>query len=325
MSKAAVTVLSLGGTIAMTGDRAGGVQPTLAGAQLLEGDPSLADIADVQARAFRTVPGAHLRFDDLAALAEEVAAEVAGGSGVVVTTGTDTLEEVAFALDLLVTPTRPVVVTGAMRNPSQVGADGPANIHNAVVVAASGTDLGGVVVTLGDEVHAARFAAKRHATRPAAFVSPGAGPVGLVLEDRLAVHSRPRPLGVTAPLVRTDRIVRVPIVTVAVDDDGLLLDAAGAADGLVVACLGAGHVPPWLLGRLGELAAALPVVAVSRTGDGTLLRATYGFPGSERDVWAAGLLPVGALDAVKARVLLALLLRAGLTRTEIAAALAPLA
>lgn len=325
MSKAKVTVLSLGGTIAMTGDRASGVQPTLAGAQLLEGDPSLAELADIQARGFRTVPGAHLRLDDLAALAEEVAAEVAEGSGVVVTTGTDTLEEVAFALDLLVTPTRPVVVTGAMRNPAQVGADGPANIHNAVVVAASGEDLGGVVVSLGDEVHAARFAAKRHATRPAAFVSPGAGPIGLVLEDRLVVHTRPRPLGVAVPMARTDRAVRVPIVTVAVDDDGLLLDAAAAADGLVVACLGAGHVPPWLLDRLGKLAATMPVVAVSRTGEGALLRSTYGFPGSERDLWAAGVLPVGTLDAVKARLLVAFLLRAGLTRPEVATALAPLA
>lgn len=315
MGEPRVTVLTMGGTISMTGSASTGVAPSLSGADLVGDGDGLAAIAAVEARSFRTVPGAHLTLDDLVALADEVDACAEAGSAVVVTTGTDTLEELAFALDVLVDVPVPVIVTGAMRNPTLPGADGPANVRAAVVAAAAGADLGGVGVLLGDELHAARLVAKRHATRPAAFASADAGPVGAVVEDELVVHSRVPRLPLSVPRVAATPHVRVPILTLGLGDDGLLLRLAGEhADGVVVECFGAGHVPPWVLDDLGQVAAAVPVVVTSRTRAGRLLRGTYGFPGSERDVLARGTLAAGSLDAVKARILLALLVRGGVNR-----------
>lgn len=119
MSLPKVSVISLGGTIAMAGRETGGVVPALAADDLVSAVPGLAESARLSALSFRLVPGAHLTLDDLVALAAEIRRQVdAGADGVVVTQGTDTLEEMAFGLDLLVEGESPVVVTGAMRNPA---------------------------------------------------------------------------------------------------------------------------------------------------------------------------------------------------------------
>jgi L-asparaginase len=316
-----VWLLSLGGTIAMTGDAGDGVRPTLTAADLAA---DLADLGDVviETSSFRTVPGAHLTLDDLVALAAEVDRLAAdGATGVVVTQGTDTIEETAFALDVLVTSSIPVVVTGAMRNPTTPGADGPANVAGAVVVASSGADLGGVVVAFGDEVHAARYVAKRHPTRLGAFESVSTGPLGAIVEGRYLPAMRPAHARVTIDAGDAADPV-VPILTLGVGDDGLLLRAARDADGAVVEVMGGGHVSPLVLDDLRVLAAAVPTVVTTRTRGGDLLHATYGFEGSERDVRASGSLTAGPLDAVKARLALMIALRGGLDRAGIAAALA---
>ena len=324
-AKASVAVLSLGGTIAMTGAAGDGVVPRLEGQDLVRAVPGLADVACVQARTVRQLPGASLRLDDLYAVAEEVRAALdAGAVGVVITQGTDTIEETAYCLDLLLDRREPVVVTGAMRNPTLPGADGPANLLAAVVVAASGADLAGVVVVLGDEVHSARTVVKQHSVRPAAFASPGAGPLGLVAEGRLVLHARPlpKPVGVAPTVIRPS--VWVPIVTIGLDDDARGLQAVAGADAVVLQAFGAGHVPSWLVQPIAQLAALRPVVMVSRTGSGPVLRSTYGFPGSERDLRARGVLSAGALDALKVRILLLMLLRSGLTTDQVTEALAGL-
>ncbi len=130
--------------------------------------------------AFRQTASGDLGFDDLIALAAEITAGFeAGAAGAVVVQGTDTIEETSFILDLLIDVPNPVVVTGAMRNPTLAGADGPANLRAAVQVAASPQARGpGCLVVLNDEVHAARFARKAHTANPAAFRSATAGPIG---------------------------------------------------------------------------------------------------------------------------------------------------
>lgn len=315
-----VVVLSLGGTIAMTGERTVGVVPRLTGDDLVRAVPGLEDVADVVAHSFRQLPGASLTLDDLYALADEIEAQVtAGAQGVVVTQGTDTIEETAYCLDLLLDVTVPVVVTGAMRNAVLPGADGPGNLYAAVVVASSGADLGGVVVVLGDEVHSARTVSKRHASRPAAFTSATGGAMGLVVEDTFVLESRPVPRPFTVPRHGAQGVPSVPVVVIGLDDDGRGLDAAEQADAVVLEAFGGGHVPAWLVPRIARLAASRPVVMTSRTRGGRTLVATYAFEGSEQDLRSRGVVGAGPLDSIKARILLLVLLRSGMDREQVMA------
>ncbi len=190
-----ILLISLGGTITMTRSAAGGITPTLTAAELAAAVPGLDAVARIETASPMTMPSASLAIDDVlkvAALADaRLADEV---DGVVVIQGTDTIEETAFLLDLVVGSSKPVVVTGAMRGPQAAGADGPANLLAATLVAASPEALGlGTLVVLNDEIHAARLVQKSHTALPSAFASPSAGPLGLVAEGRPRFHLRPPP------------------------------------------------------------------------------------------------------------------------------------
>ncbi|MDM4723228.1 asparaginase [Micromonospora sp. WMMA1363] len=324
-----ITLFALGGTIAMgdAGQDGPGVLPRLTGADLTAAVPGLADLGEpLDVRDVLAVPSANLTYRHVLDLVDAASRAVAAGAvGVVVTQGTDTLEESAFLADLLWPHAAPLVFTGAMRNPTLAGADGPANLLAAARVAAApaARDLG-VLVTLNDDVHAARWVRKTHSTSTATFVSPDVGPIGLVVEEEVRVLARPErrePL----PPVDPTRLgaTRVALHTATLDDDGGLLGGlAGTHHGLVVAGFGVGHVPGALAPMLGALAAQIPVVLTSRSGAGSVLRHTYGAVGSESDLQRRGLLNGGMLDPYKAKVLLRLLLAAGVDRPAIAATLA---
>jgi L-asparaginase len=243
----------------------------------------------------------------------------------VVTQGTDTIEEMAYAWDLLVAGDTPTVVTGAMRHAALTSADGAGNLLDAVRTAASPHARGlGCLVVLNEEIHSARTVRKGHTSSLAAFRSAGVGPLGWIAEGAPRLRERPYPR-VVVELPPDAPAVRPPLVTIALDDDGWWLPAVAQAPGLVVAGTGGGHVPGWLSDRVVELAGRIPVVLASRTGDGEVLTATYGgFGGSETVLVQGGLIPAGTLDPYKARVLLGLLLSAGADhdriRTTIAAA-----
>jgi L-asparaginase len=234
-----------------------------------------------------------------------------GGSvGVVVTQGTDTLEECAFALDLLVDSDLPIVVTGAMQNPAQPGSDGPANLVAAVQVAISKEARGlGVLVVMNDEIHAARFVRKTHTTSRATFQSPTIGPVGWVNEGRVRIPFRISPL----EKIHHGTAIHVPkvaIVTMSLGGDDAQLKQIEAMGyrAVVIEGFGGGHVPSALVPTIEDLATRIPVVLTSRTGSGEILISTYGFAGSEMDLLARGVISAGALDGLKARVLLTLVL-----------------
>jgi L-asparaginase len=313
-----VDVLAVGGTIAMRGEQA---EPALDAEALVAAVPGLAAVEGLRARTVCNVPGAHLTPAGALEVARTARDTAREGRGVVVTHGTDTLEETAFLCDLLTDAQAPVLVTGAMRHASAPGADGPANLLDAVAaagaVATSGT---GALVCFGGELHAARFARKVDATGPAAFASPRSGPVGRVAEGRVTLWAHPLR---GAPLDPATLDARVEVVVSSLGADGALLRAAaGAADGVVVELLGAGHAPPGLFAALADVAAEIPVVAVARSERGAILHATYGFPGSEIDLRRTAVIPAGLLSAPAARMKLMAALGAGLAGDELRLAFA---
>jgi L-asparaginase len=313
---ASVTAFFLGGTIGMLGHHDGEVH-RLDAEELIGSVPQLAGLdVELEAENFRSLPSACLSFDDVLDLVAAAAERRA--DGIVVVQGTDTLEETAYLIDLVWPHGTPVVVTGAMRNPSMAGPDGPANLLAAVQVAASPhfRDLGALVV-FNDQVHAARFVRKTHSTSTATFASPNAGPIGILVEGqpvRLARVDRRR-------VLEPDRSrgARVALHVVAMDDDGGgLVGLADRYDGLVVGALGVGHVPERLADPLVDAARRIPVVLASRTGAGPVLSRTYGFVGSESHLLGGGLLSAGLLDPFKARILLKVALDCGYSSDELA-------
>jgi len=316
-----VSVFSLGGTIAMGATAPGkGVSLSHSAEMLIAAVPALADIAAIEAHSFRQLPSPDITLDDLAALAREINQRLDDGvRGIVVTQGTDTLEESAFVIDRLVQKDAPVVFTGAMRNPTMPGPDGPANLFHAVLVALDQQARGiGTLVVMNDEIHAARYVQKLHTTSPAAFQSSPAGAIGWIIEKQARIVTRPGGRYPVA-LPSAPRAVRVARLTVGLDEDGALVDLALQAGyhGIVIDATGGGHVPKAMVEALGQAARRIPVVYASRTRHGDTMQATYDFPGAETDLLARGLIPAGWLDGIKSRLLLTLLLRAGAGDEEI--------
>jgi L-asparaginase len=209
----------------------------------------------------------------------------------------------------------PVVFTGAIRPASAPGTDGPVNLIDAVAVAGADAAAGlGCVVVFGGEVHAARAARKVDSAGPSAFGSPGLGPIGRVVEGRLALRARPvRPRETLTP-ERLD--FRVPVVVATLGDDLALLDAA--ADGAVLVALGGGHLSRAGLARLRSAVERMPVVLAVRPERGALLTSTYGFEGAEGDLRATGAIPAASLSPQAARMKLLACLGSGLDRDGIA-------
>lgn len=317
----AVVVLTLGGTIASSAEPGEGATIRVSGEELLLAVPAARSVADIEVRTVRMVPSADLTLADIFSLRGAVEKAIgAGASGVVVTQGTDTLEETSYALDLLTDFAEPVVFTGAMRHISVPGTDAPANVLSAIRVAAAQAARGlGVVVVFNDEIHAARFVRKRHTAATSTFGSPVAGPLGWVSEDRVRVLTRPAGK-LVVPVITTDDDCRVAQFMTYFDDDGDLLRSVPVLGyrGLVLSALGGGHVPSRLAPVLGEISEQIPVVLASRTNAGEVLRATYAYPGGEMDVIARGLIPSCGLDAAHSAVLLRLLLMAGVPRDALA-------
>lgn len=323
-----VTLLPYGGTIASVVKPGIGATPTLDVGEMARGLPGVSEIAEIVAQKPVHIASSQMTVVDLLDIAAAARAGIVGGSsGIVVTQGTDTIEEIAFGLDLLCQGDAPIVVTGALRNASLPGADGPANVIAAIRVAASVSARGlGALVVMNDEIHAARFVRKSHTANPGTFRSAATGPLGWIAEKDVRIVMRPaRRFHVAVD----DRATPLPVslLKMSLGDDGRILPhvvEAGFA-GLVIEGFGGGHVTsevaaPGLLERVME---KIPVVLASRAGSGEVLRATYGgFAGSETDLVSRGVIYAGSLDGPKARILLTLLLMQGASREEIRATFA---
>jgi L-asparaginase len=310
-----VTVLVAGGTISMTGES--GASPELDADALLATIPTNVDLANLKAETLMNVPSAHLTLNDQLTICRRARDTARRGIGVVVTHGTDTLEETAMLCDVLHDAEAPIVFTGAIRPASSPGADGPANLVDAISVAASDAAAGmGVLVCFGSEIHHARGARKTDTTSLVAFSSPQTGPLGRVTEGHPTIWSRvPRNPSLDPP----DLDGRVLVVPTSAGDDGTLARAALSTDpdGVVIGTLGAGHVSPPILDLWAEAAERIPVVVYSRPERGVILNATYGYRASEADLRETKMIPAGFLSPQAARMKLLACLASGLNVEEV--------
>jgi len=315
MARPRLLMLSLGGTITMVRSETGGIAPSLGAAELVAAIPELAEVAQIEAHSPFKLPSPSITLANIVHVARLIHDGFASDrfDAAVVIQGTDTIEESAFLLDLLVPGDRPVVVTGAMRGAEAPGADGPANLLAAARLAVSEPARGsGVLVVLNYDIHAARFVQKSHTALPSAFTSPLAGPLGVVAEGKpkLYTHVKRNPV---LPLEDGDP-APVALLKITMGDDARMLSALPdtfAYAGLVIEGMGAGHVPAEVAPSLGDLAERIPVVLASRSMTGPVFTSTYGYAGGEIDLIQRGLIPAGMLSGLKARLLLGLALRAG--------------
>jgi L-asparaginase len=316
-----VAVFALGGTIASSAERGGAATVGLSADDLLDTVPGVTAVADVEVFTVAMVPSGDLRLHHLFELRDQVASAILSGThGIVVTQGTDTLEETAYAFELLTSFDEPEAFTAAMRSSDALSADGPANLMAAIRVAACREARArGVLVVLNDEIHSAIDVRKVHTASTAAFASPLVGPVGYLAEGRVRLLARPAGR-VTIDIPRDADDARVALLTVGFDDDEAIVRAVPELgyDGLVLAALGGGHVPSWMVPAIERVAGQIPTILASRTGGGEMLRHSYGYAGSETDLLTRGLISAAGLGATKARILLRLLLVAGVPRDRVA-------
>jgi L-asparaginase len=289
-----IVLLFTGGTISMKHDAAlGGAVPTLAGADIVALTPGIDRIAPLEVDDWGRYPGPHMTVERMWEVRDRIAAHLARPEvdGVVVTHGTDALEESAFIVARSLPADKPVVFTGAMRPASDVGWDGASNLLDAVRVAASPESRGkGTLVCLGERVHSALEVIKTHTEARDAFESPGLGALGEVDEGRV-VYRRAL-LGMPSPLSPNHPVEPVDIVPAYAGADARLLDASRetGARAVVIAAMGRGNVPPEMFaGVVRWVESGRPTIVTSRALRGRV-GPTYGYPGGGRRLLEAGAL-----------------------------------
>lgn len=298
---------------------AGGAVPTLRGPAILELVPGIRDMAQVEVDDWAAHPGPHMTVDRMWELRARIVRHLERPEvdGVVVTHGTDALEETAYLLARSIAGDKPVVVTGAMRTSSDLGWDGPANIGGAVLVAANAGSRGlGVLVVMSDRIFAALDVTKTHTHALDAFESPGLGPLGVV-DDGTVIYRRLMP---ATPTVLAPKQLAEPvdIVYTCSGADSRLLDASRElGKGIVVAAMGRGNVPPAMVDGIKRwIADDKPVVITSRAMRGRVGR-TYAYVGGGRQLSELGAIFGGARRPMQARMDLMLALGDGMSVAQI--------
>lgn len=311
-----IVLLFTGGTISMRHDAtAGGAVPSLSAREIMSATRGIEDVAEMEIEEWGAHPGPHMSIERMWSLRCRIAEllQRSDVDGVVVTHGTDTLEESAYLTTRSIRGDKPVVFTGAMRTASDLGWDGPANLLDAALVAASAEAREyGTMVAIGGRIFAGLDVTKTHTHLLDAFESPGLGPIG-VIDDGDVIFRRALPP--LPPIVAPDfPATPVDIVVASAGSDSRLLDASRAeARGVVLAAMGRGNVPPAMVPGVERwLGEGKPVVISSRAGRGRVGQ-TYGYPGGGRRLWQLGAIFAGARRPQQARVDLMLALGAGMS------------
>ncbi len=297
----------------MRGDlEKGGAVPALSGQEVLDCVPGWEKVAQVEVREFGRYPGPHMTIDRMWALRGAILEAVdAGADGVVVTHGTDTIEETVYLLDRSLPPAVPVVVTGAMRNVSELSWDGPANLMAAMRVAASPGARGrGAMVVMDDRIIQGAEVVKTHTEEFGTFQSPNWGPLGIVDKGEVLFYrdSRRKP-----KLSPPEPRYPVDLIKVVAGADSRLIEASleSGANGIVLEALGRGNVPPAVIPGIRRwIEARRPVVVTSRSLRGRVLD-TYAYAGGGHELKEMGVIFADHLTGQQARIELMLAIGTG--------------
>lgn len=311
-----ISVLAIGGTICMMKDSSGGANPKL-DAKMLVDSIGLKEDIEIVAKSVLAIPSPSLSYDDLLNLLNIAKEEIKNGSnGIVITQGTDTLEESAFLLSLFWDEKAPLVITGAMKNPSEIGSDGASNLYQAILVANNEYSTGrGVLAVFNHTIYQPRFLHKSNSFSLETFVSVNAGNIGYVYEKNV-VYISP---------VYKNKIFKIPenlnqkvaIIPACLDGDCNFIDNLKSFDGVIIDGFGAGHVSFNAARKLKELNLDIPCVITTRTGSGISAYATYAYEGSEMDMQKSGCIMGSFFDSLKARLFLTVLLANNYSKEEI--------
>ena len=314
-----IVILFTGGTIAMRSDPQAGAQPSLTPAEILQATKGIRAITGIETEEWGQFPGPHMTVERMWALRNRIVEHLARPEveGVVITHGTDTLEESAYLVARSTTTDKPIVFTGAMRTVNDLGWDGPANLFEAVQVAASPETKGfGVMVVIGGQIFAALDTTKTNTHLLDAFESPGLGPLGVLDEGELILRREMPP---SPPTLNPNGLATpVDIIFVAAGSDTRLLDASReSARGVVLAAMGRGNVPPAMVPGIQRwVTDGKPVVITSRTQGGRVGH-TYGYPGGGRRLEEIGAIFGGSRRAQQARIDLILGLGCGMNESQL--------
>lgn len=312
-----ILMIHTGGTIAMSEDKTTGKVGHLSSNPLNETAGIFSQFADLTIENIFHLPSPHMTIDHMFLLSQFINDHYEDFDGIVITHGTDTLEETAYFLELTCDLPIPIVMTGAMRSSDEIGSDGLSNLRSALFVALSDQSAkAGVLVVMNDEIHSATYVTKTHTTNLATFQTPTFGPLGLVVKDQVIYFQK---------LVRQEHYAiftvepRVALLKAyAGMDDSLfaIVDQVGY-DGLVIEGLGAGNLPPQTVSAVGRLIAKhVPIVMVSRAFNG-VTEDVYDYPGGGKQLHQMGVIFTQGLTGVKARIKLIVLLASGVPKDEL--------
>ena len=303
-------ILHTGGTISMTEGENGKVSPS-ARNPLLDALERLNHPAELHQESVFNVPSPHITLDHWVVLKDRIekAVNEEHFDSIVITHGTDTLEETAYFLDLALNINVPIAITGAMRSSNELGSDGLINLQSAILVALSEDSKGkGVLVVMNDEVHHAKFVTKTHTTNVATFQTPTFGPCGLITKNSV-IYFQKLTAYESFPMQKITKN-NIQLVKAYTGMDSFLLEqlAYHGCDGVVIEALGAGNLPPTSLkGVHALLEANIPVVLVSRAFHG-VTQDVYDYLGGGKELKQQGVIFTTGLSGQKARIKLLVLL-----------------
>ncbi|MBG1056656.1 asparaginase [Staphylococcus aureus] len=265
------------------------------------------------------VPSPHMTIQHVKQLKDIILEAVTNKyyDGFVITHGTDTLEETAFLLDLILGIEQPVVITGAMRSSNEIGSDGLYNYISAIRVASDEKARHkGVMVVFNDEIHTARNVTKTHTSNTNTFQSPNHGPLGVLTKDRVQFHHMPYR---QQAFENVNEKLNVPLVKAYMGMPGDIFSfySREGIDGMVIEALGQGNMPPSALEGIQQLVSLnIPIVLVSRSFNG-IVSPTYAYDGGGYQLAQQGFIFSNGLNGPKARLKLLVALSNNLDKAEI--------